>query len=1096
MKQDSLRTESRHLLPIASSPFRLAVLLVCVTAGCNSATVGSGETGGSGGGSSSGKGGSGGTLLNLPIASGGTGGATNVCNSSNTSACKMQIPEGCGDGINNQNGIEECDDGNTVPGDGCNGVCKVEMNWKCPKAGSCERKVICGDSVIGPGEVCDDGNSKDGDGCNATCNMQDPAFLCVPGKLCERLAQCGNKRIEPGENCDDGNAQDGDGCSATCQVEGGWNCPTPGNPCKQAPRCGDGIVNTAIGEVCDDGNTKDNDGCSADCKSKGTGCKCLTPGKPCVCPEVKCGNGTLEGNETCDDGNTKAGDGCNATCQIEDGYACPFTNAPCVPDCGDGKLLRPMEQCDPGIKGTNVADACDSTCKIKQGWVCTGDPPNACRKTVCGDNTIEGWEACDDGNTKPNDGCSPTCRFEPNCSASTGKCTSKCGDGLVVNEACDDGNLTNGDGCSSDCKIEAGFECGQPGSNAPTMTVPATYRDFLLGGDFHKDDVPGSKNAITGIVQDTLDGEGKPVLSASLPNNSHITSADSFKQWYRDVSGTNTAYVSSMTLYNNGKGGYVNRWNDKGDQWNKVEIAYYCGKKGEEMVDADGKAIPCTSIYQDNSPTECMAKAAAGMAMLDCYLDGDTYKATFVAEKVDGNPLFFPVDNIPNMITPLADYTVAKTPPIYSTIWTDEPSKAKHNFSFTSEVRYWFSYLTNNKYVLDFTGDDDVWVFVHRKLAVDLGGIHTPVQGKLEFNATGGATVTVNSTEGGDCTKEGVPSTCKTTVSTVNLGMTNSGVYEIVVFQAERAWYGSTYKLTLSGFNDQASVCGPICGDKVVSPGEQCDNGKDQNVGGYNHCTSECKLGPFCGDSKVDEGKEECDNGKNNDEYGSSSGCAPGCKLPARCGDKIVQNEFDEECDNGPDNLTTKDPKAGYGGCLANCKRGEYCGDGIKNGNESCDDGVNDGTYGTCGVNCTPAPKCGDKKVDTDYGEECEPMMSNDPDCTAACRKPGGCGDGIVQDGEACDDGAALNLGKYGECAPGCVFAPHCGDAIKNGLEDCDAGIDGNLGEYGGCTKQCKLGPHCGDKVVNGDEECDSGDQNGKDNFCSASCKKIIYIYY
>jgi hypothetical protein len=40
------------------------------------------------------------------------------------------------------------------------------------------------------------------------------------------------------------------------------------------------------------------------------------------------------------------------------------------------------------------------------------------------------------------------------------------------------------------------------------------------------------------------------------------------------------------------------------------------------------------------------------------------------------------------------------------------------------------------------------------------------------------------------------------------------------------------------------------------------------------------------------------------------------------------------------------------------------------------------------------------------------------------------------------------------------------------------------------------LGPHCGDSIVNGPEECDAGDQNGKDAFCTASCKKIIYVPY
>ena len=63
----------------------------------------------------------------------------------------------------------------------------------------------CGDGIIDHGEECDDGNTVSGDGCSfPSC----------------QLPVCGNSLLEFGEQCEDGNNATGDGCSfPSCQCE-------------------------------------------------------------------------------------------------------------------------------------------------------------------------------------------------------------------------------------------------------------------------------------------------------------------------------------------------------------------------------------------------------------------------------------------------------------------------------------------------------------------------------------------------------------------------------------------------------------------------------------------------------------------------------------------------------------------------------------------------------------------------------------------------------------------------------------------------------------------------------------------------------------
>jgi fibro-slime domain-containing protein len=52
-----------------------------------------------------------------------------------------------------------------------------------------------------------------------------------------------------------------------------------------------------------------------------------------------------------------------------------------------------------------------------------------------------------------------------------------------------------------------------------------------------------------------------------------------------------------------------------------------------------------------------------------------------------------------------------------------------HNFHFTTEVHTEFKYSGGEQF--KFIGDDDVWVFINHKLAVDLGGLHPEATGSI-----------------------------------------------------------------------------------------------------------------------------------------------------------------------------------------------------------------------------------------------------------------------------------------------------------------------------------------------------------------------------
>lgn len=64
--------------------------------------------------------------------------------------------------------------------------------------------------------------------------------------------------------------------------------------------------------------------------------------------------------------------------------------------------------------------------------------------------------------------------------------------------------------------------------------------------------------------------------------------------------------------------------------------------------------------------------------------------------------------------------------------WGNTPNAA-HNYHFTFELHTEFEYRGGE--VFQFRGDDDVWVFLNKKLAIDIGGIKPAMEESVDLDA-------------------------------------------------------------------------------------------------------------------------------------------------------------------------------------------------------------------------------------------------------------------------------------------------------------------------------------------------------------------------
>jgi len=778
-------------------------------------------------------------------------------------ACRMNCQKPvCGDSVVDTQYAEQCDDGNTMDGDGCDAFCRLEEN------------PLCGNGNLDAGEECDDGNKQDGDGCDRFCRSES--------------VNCGNGNLDAGEECDDGNKQDGDGCSSSCHSEfcgdgikqpseecddGTANSNTTPDACRvdcKNPKCGDGVTDT--GEECDDGNNTAGDGCSAGCgfesdvcgngvvdsgeecddgnHANGDGCD-----STCHLEAGACGNGVLEAGEQCDDGNAMDGDGCDHNCQLEG------------PVCGNG-IVDSGEECDDGAANSDVTpDACRTNCMaahcgdsiVDSGETCDdgnqsdgdGCDHNCAKELVqgCGNGVVETGEECDDGNVVACDGCSSTCRNET------------CGNGVTeCAEGCDDGNRADGDGCDHNCTVETvttcqpadQIGCGETKSTGTTATGSTDALNTYPCSPWNEDgreyafrfDAPSaSAIALTlGGLSANLDVFVVDGGNGSCDTTNCLTYGDdgaAFQSqaghtYYVIVDGRNGAEGPFSLTLNCGVcgDGTVDPGEEcddgntaSGDGCSATCALESCGNgttdQGEgcddgNTVDCDGCSSTCQVEACGNGLVECAEECDDGN-----LANGDGCSSTCTIESAT--------------CTPAWDITCG-----------DEDRWNTSYYGSTTDVD---SYSCVS---WDETGPEYVYTF------------QAPQTGQVTATLSGlesGVDLDVFVLDGGNGNGSCSAGSC---IAYGNLSAS---------FDAQA---GHTYYVAVDGYDGAQgdftmtmSCGGGICGDGVLNEGEECD---DHNTVACDGCSATCAK-EACGNGVL-ECAEECDDGNNT----AGDGCSADCK--------------------------------------------------------------------------------------------------------------------------------------------------------------------------------------------------------------------------
>ncbi|MBN1606576.1 MAG: fibro-slime domain-containing protein [Polyangiaceae bacterium] len=481
------------------------------------------------------------------------------------------------------------------------------------------------------------------------------------------------------------------------------------------------------------------------------------------------GRSTTGGNAAVGGSSGAAGspNGGQSTGGSAGGLQCRFNGVTeaCLAVCGDGNR-DPAEGCDDG--NLLDRDGCSSSCTVETGFVCTDHKQSAARP--CPSNpsldclvlpvTYRDFDGQQEPTGHPDFFYygAPTSSPSP-VGHSTGVSPGATKTTCVPNASGTRVDWSPADGCPTGdadgpCLGIAQSTLGANGKPLlGTSSCPCSFTDWEGNGflgSCSSSDTCTPLAGLSGVAECYVVGDGSHRLR--IDTTVRVVESDmSFAQWYTDSS-CSTAIQGTLELAATSDGQY---------QFSSSTPGAPAGAAGSTISD-DIHAIfmgTQTSLTSGFFPLEIEARPKIcniwpyWIANPSCMAGGE-----------------YPVIN---QWDPLGSY-VARTPgtggPVAPVVGVPR------NFYFTTEAHYLFRYDGVGGTVT-VKGDDDVWVFINGRLAIDLGGPHVQTELSATINAS--------------------------------YGLTADHVYDLALFHADRHPRDSNFQLSLPDFGVMRSVCQP-----------------------------------------------------------------------------------------------------------------------------------------------------------------------------------------------------------------------------------------------------------------------------------------------